>query len=91
MLTAQGHEVLSPARADIAHYGVEFASLSTTGSEDFAAEQYGFSRREALREDLSWICAHADAVALLPGWRASTGATAEHATALALNLLIIEL
>ena len=66
MLTAQGQEVFSPARADIAHYGAEFASLNHTGSEDFAAEQYGFSGREALREDLSWICANADAVALLP-------------------------
>jgi len=83
--------VFSPARADIARYGAEFASLNTTGSEDLPAEQYGFSRRAALREDSLLDLRQRRPVALLPGWRASTGATAEHAAALALDILIIGL
>jgi hypothetical protein len=51
----------------------------------------GFSLRRALGDDLAWICAEADAVALLPGWKDSKGATAERATAIALGLHVIEL
>lgn len=47
--------------------------------------------REAFAMDMAWICSHADAVALLPGWRHSLGAVAEHALALALGLKVIEL
>lgn len=47
--------------------------------------------RVALGVDLGWICAEADAVALLPGWERSKGATAERAAAVALGLEIIEL
>jgi hypothetical protein len=47
--------------------------------------------REALAVDLQWICNHADAIALLPGWRESKGATAERAVAMALGLSVIEL
>jgi hypothetical protein len=46
---------------------------------------------EALGEDLDWICRKADALAMLPGWRNSRGARAEHATAVALDLHIIYL
>lgn len=47
--------------------------------------------RTCLEIDLAWICRHADVVALLPGWRGSKGATAEHATAVALGLEVMEL
>ena len=56
-----------------------------------AAAQHGFNLREALGVDLAWICTHADGIALLPGWRNSKGATAEHAAAVALGLEVIEL
>ena len=49
-------------------------------------KRQGFSLREALGADTAWICAHADAIALLPGWEKSTGATAENALAVALGL-----
>lgn len=51
----------------------------------------GFNLREALKDDLEFICLHADAVAVLPGWESSKGAQAEVATAKALGLAIIEL
>lgn len=57
------------------------------------AEQGGDSTkyREYLTADLAWICTQADAIALLPGWQASKGATAEYATARALGLDVIVL
>lgn len=48
-------------------------------------------RRRVLAIDLAWICAEADAIALLPGWRQSRGAQAEYMTALALGLDVVEL
>lgn len=51
----------------------------------------GPTYREYLATDLAWICAEATHIALLPGWRNSKGATAEHATAVALGLEVIDL
>ena len=42
--------------------------------------------RKAMGEELAWICAEADAIALLPGWERSLGAKAEISTAEALGL-----
>ena len=42
--------------------------------------------REALAIDLTRICEHADAIALLPGWRDSRGVQAELALARALGI-----
>lgn len=47
--------------------------------------------RECLARDFDYICRHAEAVALLPGWRNSKGATAEYHAALALGLRVIEI
>ena len=90
-LRAQGHEVFSPAERDIAHHGVDISKGNTTGDETVAAATHGFNLREALKDDLEFICLHADAVALLPGWHNSKGAQAEVATAHALGLTVIEL
>ena len=91
-LRANGHEVFSPAERDIErHNGVDISKGNATGDEALATKQHGFSLRVALCEDLAWICKHADAVALLPGWGASKGANAERAAALALELFVMEL
>jgi len=84
-LRAQGHFVFSPADNDRYVLGLDASSelAKMTGKE-----QYEF-RRIALAHDLEWICRYAQAVALLPEWKNSTGATAEYYTAKALNLKII--
>ena len=90
-LRAEGHEVFSPAERANERYGTDISKDNTTGDEAEAAAQHGFSLREALAADLAWICQHADAVYLLPGWQNSKGATAERALGLALGLEIVEL
>lgn len=89
-LRAEGHEVFNPAEKDNEKHGTDISKGNPEGRVDVAASQHGFSLREALGADLAWICAEADAVALLPGWEDSAGARAEAATAAALGLLIFE-
>lgn len=91
-LRAEGHEVFNPAERDVErHGGVDISKGNTEGCEKQAAKQHGFDLRVALGEDLAWICGQADAIALLPGWVDSKGARAEHATAVALGLQVIQL
>jgi hypothetical protein len=90
-LRAEGHTVFNPAERDNERHGVDISKGNCAGDEDAAAKERGFSLRVALGEDLAWICAETDAVALLPGWEESLGATAEHAAAVALVLEIIEI
>lgn len=90
-LRAEGHTVFSPAERDNERHGVDISKGNVAGDEEVAAKEHGFNLREALGEDLAWICAHADAVALLPGWGNSRGALAERAAAIALGLKVIEL
>lgn len=91
MLREEGHEVFSPAERDNEHHGTDIAKGNATGDEQIAVQQHGFSLREALAADLAWICAEAEAIALLPGWEKSSGAGAEWATAKALDLNFIYL
>lgn len=86
-----GHEVFNPAERDNEHHGTDISAGNLTGSEEEAKEKHGFSLRDALAADMEFICRHADAIALLPGWRQSTGAKAEHAAASALGLEEIQL
>jgi hypothetical protein len=90
-LRAQGHFVFSPAERDNERHGTDISKGNATGDEKVAAEQHGFNLREALYEDMKFICLEADAIALLPGWENSKGANAELATAKALGLEVIEL
>jgi hypothetical protein len=90
-LEAVGFEVFNPAARDNDHHGTDISKGNATGDEALAAAQHGFNLREALGADLAWICAEADAIALLPGWENSKGATAEYATARALGLTVVEL
>jgi nucleoside 2-deoxyribosyltransferase len=50
----------------------------------------GTDIRVCLAVDMVWICASAEGVALLPGWRDSKGATAERALAIALGIPIFD-
>jgi Domain of unknown function (DUF4406) len=90
-LRSEGHEVFNPAERDIAHHGKDISKGNATGDEALAAAEHGFNLREALKDDLEFICLHADAIALLPGWENSKGARAELHTAMALNLKVIHL
>jgi hypothetical protein len=47
--------------------------------------------RLCLAVDLAWICSHAEAIALLPGWENSKGSAVEFALAKALGLKFIYL
>lgn len=85
-LRAEGHFVFSPAERDNERHGTDISKGNATGDEAKAVKDHGFNLREALAHDLAFICAEADAIALLPGWEASKGANAERAAALALGL-----
>lgn len=87
-LRAQGHTVFNPAERDIEHHGVDISKGNEAGCEALAAATHGFNLREALKDDLVFICLEADAVAVLPGWEESRGARAEVATAKALGLQV---
>jgi len=91
VLKARGHSVFNPAAKDNERHGVDISKGNATGDEKIASAQHGFNLREALALDLEFICKTAEAIVLLPGWRNSKGATAEHATAVALGLEVIEL
>ena len=47
--------------------------------------------RQCLAVDLAWICAHADAIALMPGWENSKGSAVEFNLARAIGLKFIYL
>lgn len=76
--------VFNPAERDRA---TGFDPTGMTGTEDLAA--VGFDLRAAMRDNLAWLCEHADAVALLDGWERSPGALAEVAVARALKLSLL--
>ena len=89
-LRSQGHTVFSPADHDREVNGPEIEH-NPTGDEAICAAKFGFDIRQALGADLAWICTHADAVALLPGWEKSKGANAERAVAIALDITVMVL
>ena len=84
----QGFEVFNPAERDIERHGEDISICNPTGDQGLAKAQYGFSLRDALYDDLSFITKHATHIHMLRGWEKSLGARAEHATATALGLEI---
>lgn len=82
-----GYEVFSPAERDV---NTGFDPTGMKGHQDELGPA-GFNLREALGADLAYICKHADAVVVLPGWEKSNGANAEVATAFALGLPVLTL
>ena len=90
-LRKKGHHVFNPAERDNERHGADISKDNLTGDEAQAVKQHGFNLREALGITLAWICAYAEAIALLPGWEKSKGAIAERAVAIALGLEVIYL
>lgn len=89
MLRGKGHVVFNPAERDIIATGVDISRDNPTGDNALAEIKHGFNLREALKDDLEFVCLHADAIVMLPGWERSLGAQAEVATARALGLLVM--
>ena len=79
-LRKEGHDVFSPAEADVEKWGSKEACHA-----HFDRDRLG-ALRIALGQDLAYITTHADAIAVLPGWENSKGVAAELATARALGL-----
>ncbi len=88
-LRERGWEVFNPAEQDVEAYGDAFWKENLFGDVGKAKFEYGFSLREALRKDLSWICENANTIVMLPGWEQSAGAKVEHALAVTLDLHIM--
>lgn len=86
LLLDEDHEVFNPAARDIQIHGHEVQDSPTGDEKDIA--YLGFDLKETFLADLTYICKEADAIALLPGWETSKGATAEKAVAEALGLKI---
>lgn len=80
-LRQEGYEVFSPAEK-----GEEVGFIKDPNLQNKLA-----FRRLVFKLDLTWICEHADCVALLPGWDQSKGALAERAAAEAVGLTVMEL
>lgn len=91
-LRDQGHEVFNPAERDTAEWGAEKLKTAT-GSEEEVSKKLGMEglslARQCFLVDTQYICTHADAIALMPGWEASRGAKAEHALAVAIGLQVM--
>lgn len=87
-LRAAGHEVFNPAENDISNQG--FDATGHSGDLNTALSE-GFSLRQALAIDLTWICLEAEAVIVLPGWGKSLGATTEVCLAQTLSLPVFTL
>lgn len=79
-LRSYGYEVFNPAENDVEN------GFDATGLQGHEAAEHGFDLRTALKQDLSWICDHADVLALLDGHENSKGVAAEKALANALGL-----
>jgi Domain of unknown function (DUF4406) len=86
-LRAQGHIVFNPVEETIKLYGAGVYENNPHGDESITP----ISGELVFFNDLTFICLHADAVYLLPGWQTSAGAAAERAVAIALGKPVVEL
>ena len=87
-LKSAGHTVFNPAERDNDRHGVDISKGNDTGSLEQSEADHGFSLREALKDDLGWICDHGTAIFMLKGWQNSSGAKAELSLAKALGLRV---
>jgi hypothetical protein len=86
-LRSLGHTVFSPIEHTEKLYGKNIYDHSPEGNE----EVIGVDPKLVISDDIDYIINQADAIAMLPDWRKSKGARAEHALAIFLNLRIIYL
>lgn len=94
-LREKGYEVFNPAEADGDAWGHGFEKGNKKGCEQQLAQELKLHdamqvARECFLRDTTWICTHADAIAVLPGWTDSKGARAEVALGEAIGLEIME-
>ena len=87
-LKSAGHTVFNPAERDNDRHGVDISRGNETGDLAIAEAEHGFSLREALSDDLTWICENATAIYMLKGWEQSKGSLAELSLAKALGLRV---
>lgn len=80
--------VLNPARDDSEN---GFPWRDCPHGTQLELNQHQFDLRATLKKDLCWICDHASAIALLPGWTNSAGARSEAQLAQALSLPAYEM
>jgi len=91
-LRKKGLDVFNPAGKDVEDYGEDFTKTEgyKTGNNTKQSEEVeSFNIRDVLAKDMAWICQHADAICMLPGWERSKGATAELALAKALGHIVM--
>jgi hypothetical protein len=87
VLRAKGHEVFSPAEYSVRLFGPAVRDNANGDEGQMGGDELTISRT-VFNVDLSWICTQADAVALIPGWEKSKGASAEAACGRALPILV---
>ena len=87
-LRAKGHEVFSPQEHSEMMFGRGVTDNQDGDEQRIAQGDPLTLPRTLFQFDLSWICTHADGVALLPGGQDSRGASAEAAVARALPIIV---
>ena len=91
-LRQDGHNVFNPVERDEQELGMIHCPNGTleemAASVNLTPDQMV---RNCFLADVTWICQAAEAIALLPGWEKSKGATAEKALGEAIGLKIIYL
>ena len=84
-LRGLGHQVYSPI---IRNDDERFEIVEPSGNVVGHFKERRFNLRSALARDSEWVCRKADAIAVLPNWESSRGASAAVALGRALELPI---
>lgn len=89
ILRANGHDVFSPSENSLKLFG-EAVRDNAGGDESQMGADAETIGRTVFHIDMTQICLWADAVALIPGWETSLGATAEAAVGHALLGVVVK-
>jgi nucleoside 2-deoxyribosyltransferase len=87
LLRKSGYEVFSPSEYSLKLFG-DAVRDNADGDESKMGGDAETIGRTVFGIDMAWICSQADAIALMPGWEMSKGASAERAVGLALGLVV---